>query len=144
MPNRSQHCSRYPQSLTYLVILKTRYGSSARSQPCGTWHGALQQVAASGCSCQLLCRPKDTSSKRALPEDAGPRCQCSHSSEDAARLSNMNIVPANKVRLPSRASESKEAIPSRLHPFGNRTGTKSVVQKQSCRLPRWQVHSPYA
>jgi hypothetical protein len=144
MPKRSQHCSHYPQTLAYLVILRTRYGSSARSQPCGTWHGALQQVAASDCSCQPLCRPKDTSSKRALPEDVGPRCQCSHSSEDVARLSNMNIVPAIRVRRSSEETDRRGKIPSRLLPFGSRTGTAPIVRKQFCRLLRWPVHSPYA
>ena len=97
MPKRSQHCSHYPQTLTYLVILKSRFGFSARSRSCETRHGALQQVAASDCSCRILRQPKDTNSKHALPEDVGHRCQCSHSSEDAARLSSMNISPVMKL-----------------------------------------------
>ena len=144
MPKRNQHYSYYTQTFTYLVISRSRSEFSARSQPCETWHGALQQVAASACSCRLQCRLKDTNSKRALPEDVDHRCQCSHSSEDAARLSNMNIAPAKKVKLRSRGNKSKEIIPFRLLPFGSRIGTAPFVQKQSCPLPRWQVHSPYA
>jgi len=144
MPKRYQHYSCHIQQLTHLVILRSRFGSAARSQPCGTRHGALQQVAASGCSCRLLRRPKDTNNKHALLEDVDHHCQCSHSSEDAARLSSMNIVPASKVRPYSRGNRPKEAIPSRLHLFGSRTGIVPVVQKLFCRPPRWQVHSQYA
>ena len=144
MPKRNQHHSCHLQTLTYLVILRSRFGFSARSQPCETRHGALQQVAASGCSCRLLRRPTDTSSIHALLEDVDHHCQCSHSSGDAARLSNMNIVPASKVRPCPRGNERKKAIPFRLHPFGSRTGIAPVVQKPFCRLPRWQVRSPYA
>ena len=97
MPKRNQHYSYYTQTFTYLVISRSRYEFSARSQPCETWHGALQQVAASDCSSRLLRRPKDTNSRRALPEDVDHRCQCSHSSEDAARLSSMNIAPVMKL-----------------------------------------------
>lgn len=97
MPNQNQHCSCHLQKLTYLVILQGRFGFSTRSQSCEIRHGALQQVAASDCSCRILRRPKDTNSKHALPEDVGHRCQCSHSSEDAARLSSMNIAPVMKL-----------------------------------------------
>ena len=144
MPGRNQHYSCHIQKLTYLVILRSRFGSSARSQPCGTRHGALQQVSASDCSCRLLRRPKDTNSKHVLPEGVGHRCQCSHSNGDAARLSNRNIVPASKVRPCSRGKGSKETVPFRLHPFGSRIGIAPVARKQFCRPLHWQVRSPYA
>ena len=144
MPGRNQHYSCHLKKLTHLVFLRSRFGFSARSQPCEIRHDVLQQVSASDCSCQPLCPPKDTNSKHALPEDVGHRCQCSHSSEDAARLSNMNIVPVCKVRPCSRGNESKETVPFRLHPFGSRTGIAPVARKQFCRPLHWQVHSPYA